>query len=78
MPTMMDSFFEPENVIRQNGYGLVNASILYKLNERLGVELWGKNIGNKVYYTGRFSTALGYRADQAQPRTYGVNLRFAY
>jgi iron complex outermembrane recepter protein len=63
------------------GYGLLGASIPWTTsNKRWEVSLWGRNLTNKHYYLQTigdgvlaYGTALSYHAD---PRTYGVTLRF--
>lgn len=71
-------FFETDNRLHQASYGLFNASLEYQVDRRWAVEVWGRNIGNTKYFVQRVSSGTGAYANLAAPRTYGVNLRFAY
>jgi iron complex outermembrane receptor protein len=51
-------YFEPDNALSQAGYGVANASIEYNLNAHLGLEVFVKNIGNKLYNV-QENTAVG-------------------
>lgn len=70
--------FEPDNFLRQPEFDLINASIEYRPSDRLGIELWGRNLGNTVHYAQKLSQATGAVVSQAAPRTYGVNLKFDF
>lgn len=70
--------FEPENRLRQESYSVLNGSIEYRLNERFGIELWGRNLTKTKYYYQRTSGRFGAWANQAAPRTYGINLTYDY
>jgi iron complex outermembrane receptor protein len=60
---------------------LVDARIGYDVKGgKWSVALWGKNLGNKIYYTGAFDIA-GIGMGDAYlnvPRTYGVDLRYRF
>ncbi|MFA7601442.1 MAG: TonB-dependent receptor [Novosphingobium sp.] len=70
--------FEPENRLRQDSFSILNGSVEYRLNERFAIELWGKNLTNTRHYYQRTSSRFGAWANQAAPRTYGVNLSYDY
>ncbi|MGE3691852.1 MAG: TonB-dependent receptor [Novosphingobium sp.] len=70
-------YFEPDNVLSQPSYDVFNASIEYMHNDRIGIELFMKNIGDEQYNV-QMVTAAGQSAIAAEPRTYGVNLKFKY
>jgi iron complex outermembrane recepter protein len=70
--------FEPDNKFVQDSYSLLNASVEYRINRHLAVELWGKNIGSTTYSVQKLTSATGTTVILAAPRTYGVNLRFDY
>ena len=64
------------------GYTLFNASIgLSAADERWQITAWGKNLGDKDYYTnidqnvGDGASVAGLRADIGQERSYGLTLR---
>ncbi|MDN5217307.1 TonB-dependent receptor [Fulvivirgaceae bacterium BMA12] len=66
-----EMFFDPENTVRQDAYGLLNgrAGVSYK---RFELSLWGKNIADKVYYSYGYGIggAAGF-ASYGLPQTYG-------
>jgi iron complex outermembrane receptor protein len=70
--------FEPDNVARQPSYSLVNASIEYRPVEQLGIELWGRNLGNEKYAVQKITSGTGVTQSVGAPRTYGVNLNFTF
>lgn len=71
-------YFEPDNRLKQPSFGLFNASILYQVNNNWAVELWGRNLGDKVHYTYKSGGALADIATPAAPRTYGIDLSYRY
>ena len=71
-------FFEPDNVFKQKGYSLANASIEYRPDERFGVELWVRNLTDKEYAVQKITTGTGVATALGAPRTYGVNVKFDF
>ncbi len=71
-------YFEPDNVVKQASYSLFNASAEYRLKEAIGLEIWGRNLGNERYAAQKLTSATGTSATYAPPRTYGVTLKFDY
>lgn len=69
--------FEADNLLRQPSYDLVNASIEYKINENIAVELWARNIGDELYNV-QMVTSAGQAALAGPPRTYGANLKLNF
>ena len=69
--------FEPDNLLRQPAYTVVNASVEFKLDEHVSFEGWMRNVGDKNYNV-QMVTAVGQAALAAQPRMYGLNLKVAY
>ena len=74
-------FGEPDNVARQKGYSLVNASLRYALpDDRLYISVWGRNLTDEAVNTLPLHTSQnspGFtveRANYAPPRTYGVTV----
>ncbi len=70
-------YFEPDNVLSQPDYDVFSASVEYMHNDRFGIELFMKNIGDEQYNV-QMVTAAGQSAISAEPQTYGVNLKFKY
>jgi iron complex outermembrane receptor protein len=70
--------FEPDNIAKQPSYSLVNASIEYRPVEQLGIELWGRNLGNEKYAVQKITSGTGVTQSVGAPRTYGVNLNFSF
>lgn len=71
-------FFEPDNLARQGSFNLFNASVEYRPTENLGIELWGRNLGNEDYAAQKITTGTGMVQTNGAPRTYGVNLKFNF
>lgn len=71
-------YFEPDNRLKQPSFGLFNASIAYQATRNWGVELWGRNLGDKVHYTYKSGSALGDIATPSAPRTYGIDFTYRY
>jgi iron complex outermembrane receptor protein len=69
--------FEPDNVLHQPAYDLVNGSIEFKATEHYSVELYMRNIGDELYNVQMATAAPGY-ALAGPPRQYGVNFRVTY
>jgi iron complex outermembrane receptor protein len=70
-------FHEPTNYILQSQgpYGLANASFGYQSTDRLWrVDLWGRNLTNKQYFTGTQDAGATFSGQPGAPRTYGVRL----
>jgi iron complex outermembrane receptor protein len=68
-------------VIKTNAYTLVDARVGYDLKGgKWSVALWGKNLNNKLYYTGAFDiSALGIADAYINvPRTYGIDFRYRF
>jgi iron complex outermembrane recepter protein len=63
-------------------YGLFNARIALNIGHPdLELALWGRNLGDKHYFTQQFDsyTALGSAVDyQGDPRTYGMTVRYKF
>ena len=68
-------FGQPDNVLKQDAYALLDASIGWKsTDKRFGVRIWGKNLTDHPV-----ATALGQSDTSAivqydAPRTYGITL----
>lgn len=70
--------FEPDEVLHQDSYDLINASIEYRMNDRWSVELWGKNLGETEWTAQQLSQGTGPIATLGAPRTYGVSFKVDY
>jgi iron complex outermembrane recepter protein len=67
--------FEPDEVLHQDAYDLVNASLEYRINSNWGIELWGKNLGDTKWNAQMLSQGTGPIATLSAPRTYGVSFK---
>lgn len=69
-------FPEPDNVIKQSSFSLVNASVRWTSpNEAYSVSAWGKNLGNKAVIQNALTLAFGpHEGYYLPPRTYGVTV----
>lgn len=71
-------FWEPENRLAEPSYDLFNAQLAWRPTERLQLRLWGKNLGDKKYYTYQTTTTVGDQGQPAAPRTYGVAADYSF
>jgi len=71
-------YFEPDNVVRQSSFSLLNASAELRLTENVAVEVWGRNLGDKDYAAQKITSATGTAVNLGPPRTYGVTLKLDY
>ncbi len=69
--------FEPDNVLRQPAYDVVNASIEYRMNEHAALEFYMRNIGDELYNV-QMTTSVGQTALAGAPRQYGANFKFNF
>jgi iron complex outermembrane recepter protein len=69
------SYYAPNNEIRQPGYGLLNASILWtSAHDGYSVRLWGKNLTDKTYAFSVNQSPGATAASYAAPRTFGITV----
>nr|WP_087575884.1 TonB-dependent receptor [Sphingomonas sp. CDS-1] len=67
------------NRLKQSSYTLVNAELNWHLaGDQVTVGIWGKNLGDKVYYLSVTPNRFADRAISAEPRTYGIKVGFKY
>ncbi|WP_313805876.1 TonB-dependent receptor domain-containing protein [Sphingobium sp.] len=75
-------FWDPDNVIRQKAYSLVNASVRLVTDDQLTFSVWANNITDKEYTTNGGIQGFGpfgmQREALGPPRTYGVTLGYAF
>jgi iron complex outermembrane receptor protein len=71
-------FWEPDNILRQKSYSLINAQFKYSVTKDLAVRLWGKNLASAEYASraGTQGGTAGYPFLAAPPRTYGIAFDF--
>ncbi len=68
-------------IIKTSAYTLVDARVAYDAKGgKWSVGLWGKNLNNKLYYTGGFDIAgLGIADAYINvPRTYGIDFKYRF
>ncbi|WCT73507.1 TonB-dependent receptor [Sphingomonas naphthae] len=71
-------YFDPDNVRHQRSFTLLNGSVEYRPTQRIGVEVFARNIGKTRYRVQDLTTATGTTSAFGAPLTYGVNLKFKY
>jgi iron complex outermembrane receptor protein len=73
-------FWEPDNLLRQKRFGLIDGKVRLGLTENIGLSVWGKNLANKHYYAWAASQSgpPGYPYIGAPPITYGVTADFKF
>jgi len=70
--------FEPDGLLRQDSYSLLNASVEYRPDRHWGIKLWGRNITDTEYFSARIGTGLGGAVTPSAPRTYGLTVSYDY
>ncbi|MEL6637776.1 MAG: TonB-dependent receptor [Bacteroidota bacterium] len=76
-----DMFFDPQNDIVQQAYGLLHARLGVRF-QKLELSLWGKNLADEVYYSYGFGV-FGFSqtssfAGYGLPRTLGATGKFRF
>lgn len=71
-------FFDPDNVVRQEAFSVVNDSVEFSVHGSWGVELWARNLNNAHYAAQKLTSATGTSVIYAAPRTYGATFKFDY
>ncbi|MGH6616649.1 TonB-dependent receptor [Sphingomonas sp.] len=68
-------FGQPDNVLKQKAYALLDASIGWKTaDKRYGVRLWGKNLTDRPVATALGQSDTSSIVQYDAPRTYGITL----
>ncbi len=69
-------FTEPDNVISQDGFSMLSASLRWTAPEdRFSVSLWGKNLTDSEVLQNELTLGFGpHYGNYLPPRTYGVEL----
>lgn len=74
-------YWVPTHRIKQDAYALLDAQVRYAFwHDHYSVQLWGKNLADKKYYSTAYAQGgpYGYPGVPAPPRTYGVNFSVKY
>lgn len=74
-----ESFWTPANTIKQEAFGLLDASLRFQApNADWNVTVWGKNLTDELYAVAAqtfFGDLMNY---YGAPKTYGVDLSYAF
>lgn len=75
-----DGFYvEPDNVLKQDAYSLINARAQLGFSgDRVLVSLWATNLTDKFYTTALTAQAVGLAYAAAEPRRYGLTVEYRY
>lgn len=72
--------WDPDNILTEPSLALFSASVTLvpAFNDHLSITLWGKNLSNEKYYSNELpqNGPVGYMGSVAEPRTYGIDLRY--
>jgi iron complex outermembrane receptor protein len=72
-------YWDPGNQLKQPSYRLLTASLGWKqANGPWDVSIWGNNLLNDFYYSFATLSTFGTQVSPAEPRTYGVTVRFHF
>ncbi|MEO1049742.1 MAG: TonB-dependent receptor [Bacteroidota bacterium] len=74
-----EMFFDPENIVQQDAYGLLNGRIGANYHG-FEISLWGKNITDEVYFSYGYSVGGGAAsfASYGLPATYGFTTTYRF
>lgn len=65
---------EPDNVLFQNAYSLINTRVALNFDNRHKITFWARNLTNKYYTVILTAATVGTSSSPGEPRTYGVSL----
>ena len=69
-----DMYFDPENKLKQEAYGLLNAQVVISTSSA-DLSIWGQNLTDEVYFSyGYGFGGSSYFANYGLPRTFGSKL----
>jgi iron complex outermembrane receptor protein len=73
-------YWNPDNLMVQEPYNMVNAQLVYRPNDHLSFSVWGKNLAGEKYVTIAWEQAgpSAYAFNAGAPRTYGVTAGFKF
>jgi iron complex outermembrane receptor protein len=73
-------YWEPDNLLNQGSYNILNAQLAYRPNDNLSFSVWGKNLAKEKYivFASTQQGPAGYPYIAGAPRTYGVTAGFKF
>jgi iron complex outermembrane receptor protein len=71
-------YFDAANVYAQNAFDIVNAKLGVRFGAEWRVSAWANNLTNTTYLTCVIPGPLGAFAQYAEPRTFGINVEYAF
>ena len=72
--------YDPSGSLKQPKYAVLDSELSFspKGIQGLRLVLWGRNLTNKTYYGGFFSSVFGFGGLLAAPRTFGGRIEYAF
>ncbi|MFD0847087.1 TonB-dependent receptor [Sphingosinicella xenopeptidilytica] len=70
--------FDPQHLVLQKSYSLVNASVSWLPTDALRVSIWGQNLTNEHYLTFGVASNYGTTNADAPGRLYGVRMSYSF
>lgn len=71
-------YWEPGLRLVTPAMSLFNAQIAYKPTDNLQIRVWGKNLGDKQYYSYQAVSLSGEQGSPALPRTFGIAADYSF
>ena len=71
-------YFNFSNSLDQPGYFLLDAKTTLAFNDHLSMSLFGRNLTDKIYYTGATQSTLATAVTYGLPRMYGVSFEYNF
>jgi iron complex outermembrane receptor protein len=71
-------YWDPANLHAQEPFGVLNMRAGYRADAGWEISAWAKNLNDAQYVTGLILTTLGANGQFAEPRTYGLTMRYDF
>jgi len=72
-----EMYFDPENALKQDGYGLLNSQISVSYKD-LSLAFWAKNLLDETYYSFGYAFVGGAFLNYGMPQTFGTILKYKF
>lgn len=71
-------YFESDETLGNDEYFLLNGSVEFRPTRQFGIAVWGKNLTDTKYFDYKNPNGLSVATARADPRTYGITIKYDY
>ena len=71
-------YFESDENLGNDEYFLLNGSVEFRPTRQFGIAVWGKNLTDTKYFDYKNPNGLSVATARADPRTYGITIKYDY